>query len=256
MKALKPQDHFFLPVWKMLQDGYRNVPRWKGYRDVNPNLQLQTNLEHQNSLNMLFISALPVIGDSELSRSLLIQASLLHELGEVDNGDTLYHLKTEEKHLKELLSFDEILIKCLSFLEPKLIDAYRRPYILQHVVNGSVNFSGHPWAEEMLISAREKYLSEGQVFDALERLDYVFYALRCFQGCKDVVILKHVYCNQVKRLDGYAKTIQGFNKWWTKDMSAAAKQFMVRYADIPSQEEEGGIPAAYAYAVKKGYMSI
>lgn len=257
MKALKSQDHFFLTLWKMLQDGYGNVPRWKGYRDANPNLPLQTNSEHQNSLNMLFLSALPVIGEGDLNRSMLRMTSLLHELGKVDNGDTLYHEKTEDKHLNELLSFDVIIKKHLSFLgELGLLNQLRYAYILQHVTNESVAFAGHPWAEEMLKRARINNLAEGQVFDALERLDYVLYAIRCFQDCKDIVILKHVYCNQVKRLDVYAKTIRGFSKWWSKDRSAAAKQFMVRYADIPQPEAGGSIPAAYAYAVKKGYITI
>ncbi|MEZ4102984.1 MAG: hypothetical protein R3B55_00170 [Candidatus Paceibacterota bacterium] len=256
MKAIKSQDHFFLPFWNIFQEGYRNVPRWKGYCDVNPNLPLQTNLEHQNSLNMVFASALPFLGEPELNRSLLIQASLLHELGEVDNGDTLYHLKTEEKHLRELLSFDRIITKHFSFFEPWSVKSCRRAYILQHVVNEGLTFSGHSWAEDMLRNTRKVYLAEGQVFDALERLDYVLYALKAYQKCGDVVILKHVYCNQVKRLDGYAKTIKGFNKFWTKEVSAAAKQFMRRYADIPSEREAGGIPAAYAHAVKKGYMTL
>lgn len=256
MKASKSQEHFFLPFWKMFQEDYRNVPRWKGYRDANPNLPLQTNLEHQNSLSTLFMYALPGICEKGLGRVMLMHACNLHELGEIENGDTLYHLKTEDKHLKELFSFDEILTKNMSFLVPGVLDICRYAYILQHVTNESVNFSGHPWAEEMLKRARKKNLGEGQVFDALERLDYILYALRGFQECGDVVILKHVYCNQAKRLDEYAKMIEGFDKWWTKKMSASVKRFMARYADIPSEKENGGIPAAYAYALEKGYMTI
>jgi len=255
MKAIKPQDHFFLPLWKMFQEVYRNVPRWKGYRDANPNLQLQTNLEHQNSLNPLFMLALPTIGEEGLSRQMLFIACHVHELGEVENGDTLYHQKTEDKHLKELLSFDKIL-SSLEFLDEGRTEYYRIAYLLQHVTNDTVNFVGHPWAEKMLRTIRKDYFAEGQVFDALERLDYVLYALKAYQKCGDVVILKHVYCNQVKRLDGYAKTIKGFNKWWYKEISADAKRFMKKYADIPDPKDEGGIPAAYAYAVEKGYMTL
>ncbi len=249
------QDHFFLDLWSLLQEGYRKIPRWGEYRKANPKLPLQTNLEHQNSLDWLFQSALPFVGSKQLCRRVLSTACKVHELGEVDNGDTLFHNKTPDKHLRELLSFEEIVSR-MDFVNTFHKDMLREAFILQFVTDKKVTFEGHPWAERKLENARFEYFEEGQVFNALETLDYVLYAIHGYRVCGDVVILKHIYSNQVEILDQYSVTIPGFDVWWDKKMSSRAHRFMRKYADIPGPKDEGGIPAAYAYAVEKGYMTI
>jgi len=254
----RPHEHFFLPHWIMFQDGYKKIERWKGYRDVNPNIPFQTNLDHQNGVDFLTQFVLPSIGSTSLRRRMTNTGVKNHEVGEIDNGDTLWHNKTKDKHTKELTSFDKMFTS-MEFLSTRSLEILREAFLIQFISDEKVTFKGHPWAEKMLFELRKNHEEDGRVLNAIELLDYVLFAMRAFNGCKDVVILKHVYCNQVKKLDEYSRTIVGFDKWWTTDHSKTAHKFMRKYKDIPGPKGPNGennIPNAYAYAIQKGYMSI
>lgn len=251
MKTLVlPQVHF-LNSWQTLQIGYEKIVRWKDYLKENPNLRRQTNLEHIVSVSFLFdyflnFGSLAQFFDRELVR-LAIQ---VHEIGEIDHGDTLYHNKKKDGHIAELKSF-------LSFLDsmPELGTVNRKRFIesflLQFATDSSIDFilfGLDTNIQDIFEDLKDSRGFEAKVFNALERYDYFLYAFESFQVCKDVVILTHVLRNQKHHLDRYVDEISQFNKFWTPEIQDFSVEFLKIHKSIPGPKDDGGIPAAYRFA--------
>ncbi len=256
----------FLDFWSSLQVGYSQIVRWKGYVEANPMLRAQTNSEHVASVLLLFEYFLnfeclnhrlvqDVDGHNNQRRQdeIIKMAINLHEIGEIKNDDTLYHDKSNDKHIAEIKSF------ILFFDSMPELGVNRRllikAFLLQFTTSDSIDFSvlGSE-IQNTFESVKSELSFEGKIFNALERFDYFLYAFESYQNHKDVVILKHVLVNQKHHLDQYVKEIEGLEKLWTPEIQTFACDFLEDYSSIPGPKEEGGISRAYAFARQQGWM--
>ena len=245
--------HPIMETWKTLQEGHEAVVRWGKYIECNPRLPRQTNLHHIVSVERFFHYFLGHLKTHfETDKQLVMDAILVHEDGEaIEKRDVLLHDKTFSGHKDEYLAFNKMLVGSPSYRK-----RMQRAFLLQFVLEKDFLIDGDDDANKVLESLRKRNQHEATIFNLLERFDYYLYAVRAYDEVGDVVILVHVLRNNWCFLDSYSRVIPGISNIWTDELHKAALEFMEKYKDIPGPKDEGGIPAAYAYAVKKAYMTI
>ncbi len=253
-KAISFPVHPIMENWKTLQDGHEAVVRWGGYVECNPNLPKQTNLHHMVSVKRLFYYFLGHLKTFfATDYQLVMDAIEVHEDGEASKRqDVLYHNKTSIGHLEEFEAFRKMLVG-----DEVYTKRMERAFLLQFVLDKDFILEGKDRACKVLKKLRNENQHEATLFNLLERFDYYLYAVRAYQEFGDVVILVHVLRNQSPYLDTYSRLIPGISDMlWTLELESSTIEFLQKYKDIPGPKDEGGIPAAYAYAVEKGYMTI
>lgn len=163
----------------------------------------------------------------------------------------LLHDKVLSGHVDEYVAFEKMLVG-----SPEYLKRMKRAFLLQFVLDEGFEIPGDSDANTLLKNLRKNNQYEATLFNLLERFDYYLYAVSAYDEVGDLVILVHVLRNNWTFLDSYSRLIPGVGNLWTYQLHKTALEFMEQYKDIPGPKDEGGIPAAYAYAVKKGYMTI
>jgi hypothetical protein len=187
-----------------------------------------------------------------LDHQLVMDAIKVHEDGEaLLKRDVLLHNKTLSGHVDEYMAFKGMLVG-----NPDYITRMRKAFLLQFVLDEGFEIPGDHNANFLLKKLRKDNQHEAMIFNLLERFDYYLYAVRAYDKVGDVVILVHVLRNNWRFLDSYSRLIPGIANIWTGELHKTVLEFLQEYKDIPGPKDEGGIPAAYAYAVEKGYMTI
>jgi len=243
--------HSYERVWKMLQKGHEKVIRWEEYWKNNPNLLRQTNLHHVGSLmpTAHFVVAHLRAENPTMDVELILDTALCHEHGEgIIGKDALYHNKTDAGDLEETLAFRRFNVGD-SYYRNRMMKAF----LLQYATKKENGFGGHDKIVTELQVLREKNSFEAAVFNAIEKLDYFWYAKMGYEECADVVILTHTLRNQFERLEYYSSNIRGFDRFWDEETSKTASSFLEKYQDIPGAHDIG---EAYKYSCHKGYMII
>lgn len=238
--------------WNLIQHKYAEHVRWAEYREQNPNLPRQTNLEHSLSVQRLFALACSLLRASgrNLDFSLLMLAIQLHEDGEMFEGDTLWHDKTNDSHERELSAFIESVLPNIP--EP-LHELWRRAFLLQYAHDVTIYFSHQESCQDLKI-LRTTCAVEARIFDFLERLDYLLYAETAMREYGDVVLYVHVLRNQLSHFKQHLTEFPWFLKLLPESDMVEYEEFLKDYTDIPGPKDEGGIPAAYEYAKEQAYL--
>lgn len=242
----------FRPHWALIQKKYGEQLRWQDYLEQNPNLPRQTNLEHSLSVKRLFEVACGLLRchGRAIDSSLITLAIDLHEDGEMFEGDTLWHNKTNDSHEKELHAF---LQHALPAVPKPLHELWRHAFLLQYAHDATISFR-HQESQQDLEMLRKTCATEARVFDFLERLDYLLYADTAFKDYGDVVLRTHVLRNQHSYLQQHLADFSWFQNLLPKISLVEHDEFIKNYADIPGPKDEGGILAAYGYARARGYL--
>jgi len=173
-----------------------------------------------------------------------------HDDGEaLLQSDVLYHNKSSDRDVEEYLAFRGFVAHL-----PNKYDLLQS-FLLQFITGDIEPFFFDKETQSLISEVKVLYEEDGIVFNFLEKLDYVHFALWAYQVAHDPVILIHVLRNQVPKLDGYAGEFPMMRtQAWTSKMSDWAHEFMERYKDLPGPKGEGGLPAAYEAAYQAGYM--
>lgn len=173
-----------------------------------------------------------------------------HDDGEaLLKGDVLFHNKSSERDVQEYLAFRKFVGHV-----PNRIDVLQS-FLLQFITGDIKPFFVDEETQSLISEVAILYEADGKIFNFLEKLDYVHFALWAYRVASDPVILVHVLRNQIKALDEYAEEFPTIREQaWTRGMSEWAHEFMVLYKDLPGPKSEGGIPAAYEAAYQAGYM--
>lgn len=187
-----------------------------------------------------------------LDCELVMDAIKVHEDGEaILKRDVLLHDKVLSGHVDEYVAFKKMLVG-----SPEYVKRMKRAFLLQFALDEGFEIPGDSDANFSLQMLRHNNQNEATLFNLLERFDYYLYAVRAYDEVGDLVILVHVLRNNWLFIDSYSRIIPGITNLWTGELHRTALEFMQRYKDIPGPKDEGGIPAAYDYAVKRGYMTI
>lgn len=214
-------------VWKSGQIGLPQVIRWDGYvQDAeHGGARTQDTLAHSYSLTMLgliLMEQLPLTVDKHL----MTTSFLVHDHGEGELGrDILYAQKTEQGDLDEYLAFKKrfsILGDTYSFFE--------RAFLIQFALKAPTSFP--PDAQRIMQTLEKENGTECLFFDAVERFDYLLYALEQYEERGNTRILVHVLRKQLPHLSRLAGALPAFSNTWTPNTESLCKAFLAEYEGL------------------------
>lgn len=237
-------------MWWELQDEHQKLPRWKSYTDINPALPLQSNAAHLHGLSwqaQLLLPSLAIHPEApKFDQHIIMQGIWVHDDPEaILRRDVNFDDKTRSDDIDELQAFIAKIGDIPA--RTRMIEAF----LLQFIVKDNLSdFAEHLDDPTMIDRLRKELWVEGQLFNALETLDYIQYAHMCHQQCGDVVILNQVLRNQAPVLKEYGRQIGGFRDvFWTERHIESAESFMEHFHQMPKGKPEG-----YEWAYANGYM--
>lgn len=193
-------------VWHSGQVLLPGVLRWSKYVERAEGARRQDSLQHSFSLTLLakiLIERLRphVTLDSEL----LLTAALVHDMGEGEIGqDTLYIDKSVERDLREYQAF----VSRFTQLPNAELEAFCRAFLLQFALKSPKGFP--PAACAIMDELARTRRTEALAFEALERWDYVLYALEQYRERENAMILVQTLRHQIPHLRALAIELPGF----------------------------------------------
>lgn len=210
-------------VWGAGQKNLPEVVRWKKYRNVDPGVERQDSLMHSYSITLLgsmFVEMLRPYVD--LDEALLVNALLIHDHGEGElQKDTHYIDKTSQGDVEEYHAFFERFKN----LPPELLAKYQEAFLLQFALKEDERFplDARVVMRELAVTRRNEALA----FDAVERWDYVLYAIEQFEARGNKEILTQVLRHQVPHLRRLADELPGFRETvWVQAIDRDAEAFL------------------------------
>ena len=194
--------------------------RWEKYMEKGEARE-ENSLQHSYKASLLAIMVL----DNEREYSsepfdpyVVLRAVILHDLGEIAEGDTVYIDKTEEGEKSEYDFFRNLIIKLPEYLRQQLVEAYD----LQNA--RKQGFS------DIADKLRKTHLIEAKLFDVIERLGYVIFAYREYRREGRTKILVQVLRHQQPSLKKLAQEFPGFRKtFYTTETEKAFDDFLEKY---------------------------
>lgn len=217
-----------LCVWLSGQVALPQVARWSKYHKENgqTKARCQNSLQHSYSIAVLGKIVCHKIREHVLLDENLLQTALLiHDHGEGEIlRDTHYIDKNEDGDKEEYLAF----VECYSMLPKNLFEEFHGAFLLQFALKNPLNFPEE--ARSLMTFLAIKCKSECLAFDAVERWDYVLYALEQFLALGNAKILVQTMRHQAPHLDRLAKELPGFGeKVWTESARSWFGEFLARY---------------------------
>jgi hypothetical protein len=162
-----------------------------------------------------------------LDGGLIITSCNIHDIGEKakgKGGDTLYIDKTIMGDFEEYLRFRRYYQSLDSFS----FHALHRAFLLQYARKNPAVF---PFEARCIMSdLATNFSMEVLVFEAIERWDYVLYALEQYHDRGNEKILVQTLRHQIEPLNFLARELPGFgDAIWTADIFSWAHQFLVNH---------------------------
>ncbi|MDP2838082.1 MAG: hypothetical protein Q8O53_02295 [Candidatus Moranbacteria bacterium] len=215
-----------LQVWTSGQVGLPKVPRWSKYHeDGHSMVRRQDSLQHSYSITVLGkVFCYKLRPHVCLDEGLLQNALLIHDHGEGEiQYDTHYIDKTEQGDLIEYKAFT----KCYSVFPTDLFCEFQRAFLLQFALKCPASFPTGACIVMDQLAATKK--TECLAFDAIERWDYVLYALEQFLERGNEKILLQVMRHQKPHLDRLVGELPGFgDEIWTVSIRQWFDGFLVQ----------------------------
>lgn len=233
--------------WILLQKNHQEIVRWGRFCGENPNLPKQTNLHHITSVSSVFVTqGTRLLQYQKFDLALLLAAIIFHEDGEaLLKRDISYIHKTEDHDFDEYRAFADTIKNDSSTVQYWLTKAF----LLQFVHSRSSVAGWGSIAEQVMYDLQQNHLYEGHIFNAFERMDYLYYTINSYEECKDLVLLVHLLRNQVPAIEKYIGVIDGFEKEvWTPALSAWAKEVVEICKDLPHWGPNGELEHCYKWA--------
>ncbi len=221
------------------------VERWKPFQ-VKCGTRSQTTIHHTGTIThvaLLVIQSIRADDKQVAFDDAFVHGALaIHDHGEVidapDGRDTVYDDRTVTKDQRETAAFRE----SIAHLPNELQYAMLEHYMLQYV-QGRGDVAYDDLTRRIVADLIYKRTTEFFVFEAVEKLDYLFYALNEWVGKGNVRILVHVLRRQHAVLAKFARHFKGFGRLlYTDDFITWCEMILEQYRDI--QEED--IPDCFA----------
>jgi len=213
-----PETKELIDVWRSGQLNLPKVLRWGWYVE-NGTARPQNCLQHQYSISILATLFLQKFRHYvTLDQTLFLTAVLVHDHGEgetkaEEGKDTLYFNKTLEGDLAEYLAFVERYKK----LGKDFLRYYKRAFLLQFSRKDPECFPLE--ARQIMSELRRTHKHEILAFEAIERWDYLLYAIEQYVERDDSKPLLSVCSNNLVRLNELAVELPGFREEvWTSKM--------------------------------------
>jgi len=207
---------------KSTQQSLPMVPRWKKYLEQGPGVRAQNTLQHSHALTLIGTIAIQRMGlDGEVDAGFLLGALAIHDVGEGELGyDTLYIDKDASQDLKEYLAFEHRYESVPEFAHLQEL------FLLQFALKNPVNFPDD--ARSVMMKLAEHYRLEALVFEALERWDYLLFALEQYVDRENELVLTQVLRHQVPHFERLLVELPSLDQLWTPELAAFAQRFLVK----------------------------
>ncbi len=195
-------------TWSRPQQSLRKVIRWGKY--VKRGSRRQDTLQHSYSFALFALCLFPRLRmHVSFDEHLVLKAILLHDIGEGEvKGDTLYVDKNHEGDIAE----------CAAFLN-RFGDSFGREGREAFLLQFAPKAARMAHYEEELKILFERRSIESLVFEAVERFDYLLYALEQWVERRQVKILVQVLRNQAQHFNRLSLELPGFRKeLWTLEL--------------------------------------
>ncbi len=206
-----------LDVWRAGQTGLPEATRWKKFIKSGRGARPQNSLQHTHAITFLAIVLSKRLRRyTSLDTELIFTAVHVHDHGEGETElDVLYIDKDAALDLREY----EVFARRFSQLPDDEFVLFQRAFLLQFCLKEWGHFPRE--TRSALKELAEQHRTEALFFEAVERWDYVIYALEQFQERGNKVILIQTLRHQVQHLDRLARDLPGFgDEVWTEDVRA------------------------------------
>ena len=203
-------------TWSRPQQSLSKVIRWKKY--VKRGSRPQDTLQHSYSFALFALCLFPRLrAYVSFDETLILKAVLLHDIGEGEiNADMLYIDKSHNGDVAECAAF-------LNRFGNSFGEEGREAFLLQFATKAA--HMAHYQDELYHLLGRRQV--ESLVFEAIERFDYLLYALEQWIERKKVKILVQVLRNQVPHFDRLCLKLPGFREeLWTSDLEKWSHDFL------------------------------
>lgn len=240
-----------LDVWLAGQTQLARVERWQWFplydggtpsgpsidraENANGHPQLilrrrpQNDLQHSLALSVLCGMVLAEI-DGGLDRGLLLTACPIHDQGEAELGRDIGLPDKGIKHdLAEWRAFERRFAQAPGWW--RMQDAFLLQFALLYA-RPEWNGPYFPeFAQVTLDRLARTHRIEARIFEFLERLDYMFYALDAYVAFRNPTILYAVLGNgcSPERMGELVGEVPSLQKFWTREVDSWARSFRERY---------------------------
>jgi hypothetical protein len=175
-------------------------------------------------------------GDVPFEEAFVLAALTFHDFGETayaeTGADPVYNTKSIDKDLAELDEFTQQIAEFPEYMQETWLDRY----LLQHVSRRDKFPTAYRKRLEDLARLR---MNEAQLFELVERLDYVLYAYHEFADVGNARIMIHTLRNQHAKIFELTRTFKGVAKEiYTAQFRMWAEEILRRHKD----DEEAAIP--------------
>lgn len=249
MQALSGLAHLQAAV----EQGLDKVQRWGQFQESSHS-RSQTTLGHTTSLQLVAI-ALVLAEQRWNSKSFdagfVHQMVAVHDMGEVvraDVGrDVLVPDKTWEKDWREVQAFKQLCLTLPETQRTALLFRYLGQFALQPSALGGNE------SELLALLAAEKRL-ECLLFQVIEKLDYLLYALYELRTRGNLRIVVHVLRHNHTQLKALAGQLPGFAKeLYTPEVVAWAEDLLQQFQGVTDEQE---IPDRKGASLRKAQRDL
>jgi 5'-deoxynucleotidase YfbR-like HD superfamily hydrolase len=224
-------------MWEKLHRLFCEIPglgktiRWVSFE----NIREQDSLEHSFSLAVLanVVARLLKPFHPSLDAELIKDTALLHDIGECGQGrDIPYVLRKKSQNREEYENFKRVF----SCVKPEILDELKRPFLLQFSLFDHSVFEEEE--REILRELKENREKEAKIFEALENLEYIFFAIEQWHTKAHEKICKQILETACPALDKTIEEIEGFDLIWSEDFRDWCQNFIDTHQHIPPQINE------------------
>ncbi len=222
-----------IETWRSGQIGLQAVPRWSKYNkpdDPHGGVRSQNSLQHSYSIVLLGRVVMQALRTKrvDIDGELLLTALHLHDHGEGELGqDTLYIDKTSDQDAREYLAF----VKRFKMLPHAIFAPLEIAFLLQFAVKNPDAFPDH--ARTVMSAIVAAHPTETLLFDFIERLDYVLYAIEQFRDRNNARILVQVLRHQLPKLAELTEQFPVLRETlWTSDVHQALADFVDEHEGV------------------------
>ncbi len=197
-----------------------DVLRWEKYVKADE-ARAENSLQHSYKASLLATRVL----DNEKKHSneafdsyIVLKAIILHDLGEIETGDTVYIDKTGEGDKREYEFFKKLISSLPDDIKADLYLAYN----IQNAEKNNIS--------DITTKLKEEYPVEIKLFEAIERLGYLVFAYREFRREGKPKILVQTLRNQHNHLVRLANELPGFGStFYTSETQDSVESFLKEY---------------------------
>lgn len=195
--------------------------RWGKYLPLG--IRRESVLSHSYSSSLLAIIVLNILEDTppdfEYDPYKLLSCVILHDLGEIDCGDTLYKDKSDSNDRCEYSAFKKLISQLPASLQDKLVAQY------------SLQFD-----EKMKKSLEIQLLKDGignqWLYEFIERTGYIMFAIDAYeQNDKALPLLLQVMRNQLTRVESLLTKIPQMRLIITNEFINWSKELLQDYSN-------------------------